>query len=513
MAPGEQIGVLPKPGLPRERAFMTQPGVGHIRRIGVHNNTLVNIMRALRERVFAVEGPDGLQPPPAPVAGAFDRLRDFRSQLLNKIGPCHPITLREFLGKYKGAKLTMYTKAVEDLETLGIERKHAFLKAFIKGEFVDLDTKADPAPRLIQPRDPKYNAALGRFIQPLERRVYRAIKRMFGDHTVMKGFNAEDVGKIAARKWAKFLDPACVGLDASRFDQHVSVAALKWEHSVYMALCPDEDKQELAELLSWQISNVGHAYLNEASVTYTVEGRRMSGDMNTALGNCLLMCALVWTYARKVGVPIELMNNGDDCQVIMEKENLPKFVAGLQAWFVEMGFTMKVEPPRYVLEQMEFCQAKPVCVDGSWIMCRNPFVCISKDVTWKAPDSGSPVKVYNEWAHGVGGCGLSLCSGMPVLQAFYEYLQRGSPIPKRTRFDTAKHGGALTYMSGGLCRTRSPVSASTRYSFWMAWGITPDSQEEKERYYEGLEPCTSVRQMIGDQPIASVVPYQVYETS
>jgi hypothetical protein len=52
--------------------------------------------------------------------------------------------------------------------------------------------------------------------------------------------------------------------------------------------------KELAELLKWQLQNKGFARTIDGLIKYSVEGCRMSGDMNTALGNCTIMCALVY---------------------------------------------------------------------------------------------------------------------------------------------------------------------------------------------------------------------------
>jgi hypothetical protein len=74
-----------------------------------------------------------------------------------------------------------------------------------------------------------------------------------------------------------------VGLDASRFDQHVSHAALKWEHSVYNSWFKDK---EFARAISMQLINEGTGYTDEGKIKVEVEGCRMSGDMNTSAGNC-----------------------------------------------------------------------------------------------------------------------------------------------------------------------------------------------------------------------------------
>lgn len=71
----------------------------------------------------------------------------------------------------------------------------------------------------------------------------------------------------------------------------MSVQALKWEHSIYNAMFRSD---ELAELLGWQLTNKGFARTTDGLIKYEVKGCRMSGDMNTALGNCMIMCALVY---------------------------------------------------------------------------------------------------------------------------------------------------------------------------------------------------------------------------
>lgn len=85
----------------------------------------------------------------------------------------------------------------------------------------------------------------------------------------------------------------------------------------------------------------------------------MSGDMNTALGNCLLMCCLIMCYMDAKSITYEYINNGDDAVIIVEDIHL-HLLADLPNWFSEMGFDMVVEPPVYSLEEIEFCQMHPV---------------------------------------------------------------------------------------------------------------------------------------------------------
>jgi len=444
--------------------------------------------------VFAVEREGTLQQPPRPLAEEFSiGMRQQRLDLLRHLHGCQPITSEKFLEHYKGAKRARYAKAVKDNLRDGVPRWTAYCNSFVKAEFLNMDEKPDPAPRLIQPRHPRYNAAIGVYIQPLEGRIYKAIAKLCHGPTVMKGYNADQVGAIAATAWNEFRNPRAVSLDASRFDQHVSRLALEFEHSVYLGAYSHLSQEELGrfrELLSWQVKNRGFVHLPEAEIEYKVEGNRMSGDMNTALGNCLLMCLMVRQYCQERQIRFRLLDNGDDATVFMEAEDLPKFLADVKPWFLRKGFTMKVEEPVDKLELMEFCQTHAVCVGGRfkhrYRMVRNPLVALSKDTTWKTPcfeSSGSvSQRASRTWLQAVGECGMSLCAGIPVMQAFYSSLIRCGPGGKRSQAQGFGDGqSGFERMAAGLCRGPEPVASSTRVSFWLAFGITPDVQVCLER--------------------------------
>lgn len=454
----------------------------------VHNSSINNLVRGVLTRVFYVKG----KPKPMPPVGIYvERLRKFRSLMFNLLPSTTPVDYAGFLRYYKGRKLQVYTKAVESLLTSGVTRRDADIKAFVKAEFINSDDKPDPDPRIISPREPRYNVEVGRYLRPLEHQVYRAIADIYGEPTVAKGFNSAQLGEIIGAKWDKYTSPVAVGLDASRFDQHVSVQALKWEHSIYNGVFKDK---HLATLLSWQLRNNVRGYCRDGSLKYKVDGCRMSGDVNTALGNCLLMCALVYAYAEHVGVKLSLINNGDDCVVIFEKQYLEQFCVGLDAWFLEMGFNMKVEPPVYEISQIEFCQTHPIWTPDGYIMVRNFPKSLAKDcLSLKQLGSRAMSKA---WIDAVGQGGLSMSGGIPIMQEFYSaYIRNASQIDLESRrhFNSKRRHknieieGGLSWLSGGMKRHYSHVHPRTRHSFYIAFGIQPDQQENIEAYYRNVE--------------------------
>lgn len=68
----------------------------------------------------------------------------------------------------------------------------------------------------------------------------------------MKGFNSFEVGEIVAKKCEALRPFRAIGIDASRFDQHVNTYSLKWEHSLYLKAFSGLDRIELARLLRMQ---------------------------------------------------------------------------------------------------------------------------------------------------------------------------------------------------------------------------------------------------------------------
>jgi hypothetical protein len=309
----------------------------------------------------------------------------------------------------------------------------------------------------------------------------------------MKGYNAVGTASCLRDMWLEFTNPVALSLDASRFDQHVSREALEWEHSVYNRVYHNT---ELAGLLKWQLHNTGYVRTADGGVfRYSVEGCRMSGDMNTALGNCLIMCALVHEWARTRGVRVRLANNGDDCSVIMESSDLARFQAGMEAWFLEMGFTLTSEGVATVFERIDFCQTRPVFTGRGWVMCRNPRSALCKDVLYKQPTMDRPLSGYRRWLYQVGTAGAAIADGVPVFSAAYQAFMRvGIPCRRAQGFGDMSSG--FEHMARGLKCRDTPVTAEARVSFWRAWGIMPDAQVALERHYAQVVAPTGYRALM-----------------
>jgi len=441
--------------------------------MGVYNSNVSAIVAALSERYFSCLV-DGAFVPALKVAeGAYDEMKVFRDAVVRSVRKMDlgVRTRGEVVAMYHGRKQRLYQKAKEYLDTHGLPEDAHHLATFVKFEKMD----TSKAPRIIQPRDYTYTLELARYLKHTEKAFYRAIAKQFGGPTVMKGYNCRDSGRLLREMWDEFTDPVAIGLDATKFDMHVSLVALLFEHSFYMGI---HRKKKLERLLRKQLKNHGTAFAQDGFVKFLIEATRSSGDINTALGNCLLMCSCVHTWLKRVGVRGRLANNGDDCVVIIERGDLIKFTGGLEDWFITKGFRMKVETPVSTFERIEFCQSHPVkCSDG-WRMVRNVYTCLYKDAMCLMPVNSR--KDIHMWLGAVGECGLSISKGVPVMEAFYGMFDRAGKTP--TAGFMERYTANTSYAERKIV-TDARINSETRYSFYLAYGIEPDRQVDLETHF------------------------------
>lgn len=443
--------------------------------VQTHNNSLANLCRGVGERVLFRNRE--LLRPVSPDCGVFEkRLANYRDALLTAIGVQSPVTRDSFVGFYKGPRKLIYQNAVNGLALNPVRPRDAFLKTFVKAEKLNYSLKPDPAPRVIQPRNPRYNVEVGCFLRPLEHKLYDAVDKLFGSPTIMSAYNAYTQASLLKRKWDRFTQPVCVGLDASRFDQHVSVQALEFEHSVYNRVFRSK---KLAKLLTWQLRNRGVARARDGWFKYETVGSRMSGDMNTSMGNKLLMCLMSLSYLQSLNIPFEFANNGDDCLIFLNRKHL-KRLNNMEHYYRRFGFDIVREKPVTEFEKVEFCQTRPVFVNSIWRMVRDVKVCLTKDVT--SVNLGHDIEMYRRLLHDIGSCGLATCADVPVLGAFYRMLKRfGVTGNYMGRWDTEYHYYFRSSRNAS-CQFSSPDHYG-RYSYWKSTGISPDAQESIEKYF------------------------------
>lgn len=478
-------------GTPKERRFVRVAGVAPDITTEPFTHSLDNLKRAVLERVFRVKGGDGFIEPPRPAHGHFRRSLTRVATLLDRvITTTAPVSHMNFVNEYKGRKRSRYLNALEHIRNSRCDLENeARLSVFVKFEKTDRTSKLDPVPRVISPRDPRFNIRIGRYLKPLEKLLFQHLAHLFGHPTVMKGYNAYEIARLMHEKWNMFSNPVAIGLDASRFDQHVSLEALRWEHEVYLKYFEGKHKTRLRKLLKLQEVNHCYGTCPDGELRYTIIGTRMSGDMNTSMGNCLLMCSMIKAFADAHRIKCQLANNGDDCVMFMEKEDYERIKDDVYPWFLKLGFNMVVEPPSYSMEEIEFCQTRPVFDGERWLMCRNPITGIVKDSVLLKPWGGE--KFFRGWLDAVGTGGLAISGALPIFQEFYQlYVRSGRHRPVSE--DLLPWN--VIQLGKGMDRKYGIITPAARASFYWAFGITPDEQICLEGHYASMSIGTDLGQ-------------------
>lgn len=439
-----------------------------------HANTIGNMTWALRERVCGTVT-DGVWHETIRPPGDFatPHMHAIRDRVQKLVGYASPITHDEYCAKYAGARRAAYERARDSLLVRPLTRFDAALNCFLKAE----KWTEEKAPRVISPRDARFLLSMGVYISVLEHPLYRAFKRMHGSPVIMKGLDQEARAAVAQSHWNSFRKPVAVGLDASKFDQHTSIKALMFEHGFYLR--PYRNNRDLQKLCSWQLRNRCFAQLDDGKVKWTTAGGRMSGDVNTALGNCVLSATMLLAYARERGIAVRVMVDGDDCVAFMEEDDLIRFLDGLATWYLARGYRMKVEGPYRALHEVEFCQSRWMLLNGTPLFVRNVYKALNQDHTWVERGGISHADVLT--ATGLGG--LSIYGNVPVLGAYYRMLAGDRQLSSRVRKRLDMRSSWLRWakLDGGVGYAEPTDSA--RLEFYRTFGMHAADQRDLERIY------------------------------
>lgn len=447
--------------------------------LGVYNSTVREGLAALLERVFYVsDGGGGWKRPPLPEVGFWKTV--MREAVRGTyFYPVARLSVDEFLSRYKGAKLTTYRRAREELDMYGLQpKKHCFVGAFVKDE----RQTSGKAPRLIRPFSPVFNLTFGTFVYPLEKCVYGAIDTLYGGPTVTKGLNGSAVATTLRCKWDMFGDPVCLITDMSRFDQHCHRESLRWVRwlcckSLYKTR---DDVDEFKRLWDMTVDTRGMVLCDDGVVPYSVEGTLNSGLSSTSLCGVAVVCYLLRAYCLSRGINHQLISAGDDTNIIIERRDLPLF-DGLTEFCLRAGYTVKIDGVVDVFERIDFCQSRPVWDGIGWVMCRNPSIVTTKDLLTTKSLRGSTER--RAYMAAIADCGLSLTGGIPVMQAFYMMLKRNA----QGVAPVALERNGFYYLSQNMSRSVCEPTDEARISFYRAFGINIWRQVEIERYYASVE--------------------------
>jgi len=389
-----------------------------------------------------------------------------------------PETAETFLSRYGGNKRLRYERALEENAIFGMPHWAGKITMFVKNENLDPIAKRNPDPRAIQFRDPNFSAELALYLKPIEHLIYRM--KCYGKNAgvgrvIAKGLNPTQRANLINRKLVNLGPGACcVSIDGSRFDLHVNRKLLEAEHRFYLKY---NDDPKFAELLKKQLHNCGST---RSGFKYELEGGRMSGDMNTGLGNCVISYIMFKSLAKRMDVPMDLLVDGDDALIFISEEHLVSLNSILAFHYLQFGMEMKMEEVAYRPEEIFWCQTRPIQISGdTWKMVRDPLrvlrtILVSKK--WQ-------LHRQKNYMASLALCEMSQNRGVPLLQAMAMALWRNSsqnPDLCDSELREAVIGRALAMSSWDEIKRKGMVpleiTAESRISFQRAYGIDISTQ-------------------------------------
>jgi hypothetical protein len=418
------------------------------------------------------------EPDPAVVSRGLELLWAHPDlELSHFLGQVDPWSPEKVLAHKESRLKRRYGNAFESLTRLPLQPKDNRVAMFVKFEKWPLNKIGEKAPRAIQFRNPRYTASIASFLMPVEKCVFRLIQ----EPIFAKGLNTFERGERLGRM-DRWVDTVWLNIDHSKFDAHMTTPWLRAEHAVYNALCRDPD---LARLLRVQLSN---RCRSKYGTVYTCEGRKMSGEYNTSLGDSLVNFMILHAFLD--GIDAEVLLDGDDSVVALSGKDMGKLDF---RFFERAGMDTKVEVVNDITE-VRFCQCGVVKVAGRYRAVRDPIRVLSRGVYSVRRYSGRGwLKYLTAW----GEAELAVFGGIPVLQEYALYLRRHGrgekpaklsdwSLDRRKLEPFARHPRAF------------PITEETRASFYSTFGMSITEQVELEEYFRCADHSAHVdRLMLG----------------
>lgn len=276
-------------------------------------------------------------------------------------------------------------------------------------------------PRAIQARVDAFKAHLGPWIAAFELQCRERLP------IFIKGLDPQQ--KAAKIEELSQMSDLALEIDFSRFDRSLNAELLRnTEHVVYKHCLPPA----VARAMTLQLRNYVKTRNNAA---YLVDGTRMSGDVNTSIGNCVVNAILMRALGLSLG---RLIAEGDDMLAAVTPKNIERLDMTL---LTRAGLTpeYKIIP----MNEAEFCSRRLIRTSLGVRVCRDPRREIRR-TGFSIHGETEADKIYrgcHEW------------EGIPMFGPLY---QQAASIPV------------------------TPISAEAREDFARHWGICHDDQQRFE---------------------------------
>lgn len=470
-----------------------------------YGNTTANCMKAMQSRVYVDA------PPWSPGKQFYDVLDHAARKLAAQIEPEFDLKrLEEELKKFPPKKRELYRNGLDVDLDLNV---HSRINGFVKCENVPYKAttseKVGDKPRMIMARHPVFLSHLLTAMKPLEHAFYhgRWLFNKYQKHTCAKSMDPLKRMEVLLEMVRSLDRPVVLGLDGSAFDAHVTQGALKAEWRFYEKVWRGAGYspariRELKRMGKAQLFNRIFVRTDDGIVKAKVAGNRMSGDLNTGLGNSVLQSLYIAAVMKKRGVPEKhwrMLVDGDDAVLMVSGEY--SFVAEhIQSDFEGFSQEVKVDYVSPVdessMEVIEFCQARPIKIGDGWRLVRNPYKVYNG------------YKMVNLWYRTqeevkrfcatVAPAELIMAAGIPVHQALFQCMHRLSGDARPAEVISRRFWLRQCTSLGVSVPVDQVISLPTRFSYERAFGISIATQLRLESQLDAWEPSDLPSEPTGD---------------
>lgn len=397
--------------------------------------------------------------------------KDFAEHINKTKSGYKMLTISEVMMNTRQKLRKRYRKAYDNLflGTKNIFDNIAKLETFIKWEKMDTVKVEERKPaRLIQHRSYEYLYLLKATMLPLKHMLYECEEEFMGQSVASifgSGLDSEGLADVIREHFDHFSDTIALCFDHSKWDGHYSLDLMDVIHPLWIKL---SDRSSLLRLLlRSQRYNRGQT---QHGLKYRSVGTRASGEWSTSLENSVCNFLLLKTVFPNSRVCV----NGDDSIVFVRREVYEKCdFTQITEYFRDLGQETKLDAVAFEIEQISFCQCKPICINGKYRMVRDPIRTISRS-------SYTGLNVENcldRYLAGLGLCELAANPGVPILQEFALKLIERSNFASPT---TAARQHNLIDPKPSQYR---PVTQENRANFEKAFGFSSAEQIELEQVF------------------------------
>lgn len=418
-----------------------------------------------------------------------DRISDLyefaRQRILPQFHKCATVEFDKFMADhcYTGSKRERYEKAWEKYCQEGLDYKSGWVQAFLKDENAPPKSAFEKQPRVVQSRQYHFALRFGMHINDIEKQLYT--KKGWGNGVSPtpvfgKGHNPLQRAKNIIKKTRPFIDWECLMFDLTAYDSTIKSELLGLCHMLYLHC---NDNEELRWILKQQLKTTGYT----KDFKYHVAcGGRCSGDFDTSCGNALIMATLIWMYLTEKGIKGDQYCDGDDTLLFTERGAVDH--EDIRNWFRDFGLVLRVEGVAHKLEEIEWCQCKPVLVRGRY--------CMTPNFRKRISHSLSSPKMSGGYMRAVADGELVISNGVPILGAYAKMIDRSSRgfQPGALEASQAYYYKNALKMKGKAVYTDVEPSDESRRSFFLAFGVTPQDQisYETQLHDQEIDPIGAV---------------------